>query len=293
MKHLRYLIEYLLARIIFFLFDTLPYGLTCLIGRVVGYTWWLFDRDRQKVAQENVLRSGIETDPKKALAIGRKAAQHMAIVTVESLRSTDFLNDEKRQQHISLKIAPDVLEVLNDPNQALIVASGHFGNWEVAAHLLSQYKPVAGITRKMNNPLVEKLVKKRKSRYRFRPIPKHDSNTGRFLEVLDNHEILALLFDQHAGDFGMMVDFFGHPAATFKTAAMLHLVTRTPLCVGFCKRTGPLQFEISTSNLIHHKRSGKKNDDIRAILEELTHHLETAIRSAPEQYMWGHRRWRD
>lgn len=267
--------------------------MTCLFGRCVADAWWFFDRDRQRVAKENILRSGIETDPEKALKLAKDASRHMAIVAVESLRSSHFLNDDRKDEHITLKIPPDALEALEDPNQGLILASGHFGNWEVAAHALSHYKPVAGITRKMNNPLVEKLVKKRKARYRFRPIPKHDSNSGRFLEVLDNNEILALLFDQHAGELGMPIDFFGHPASTFTTAAMLHLVTRAPLCVGFCKRTGPMKFEITTSNIIRHQRSGNKKDDIRAILELLNHHLETAIRDAPEQYMWGHRRWRD
>ncbi len=217
----------------------------------------------------------------------------MALVIVESLRSTDFLGDETIDQHLKIEIPDDVKAVLEDPQQSLIIASGHYGNWEVAGHWVSRYKPVAGITRAMNNPYIEGLVEKRKSRYHFRPIPKHDGNTGRFLEVLDNHEILALLFDQHAGEYGMMIDFFGHPAATFKTAAMLHLVTRTPLCFASCHRVGPVKFEISFSPLIHQARSGNKNEDIKAILNSLNRDLENSIRQDPTQYLWGHRRWRN
>ena len=280
-------------RVVLFLFDSLPYTFTCKVARGTANVWWVFDRKRQIVGRDNVIRSGIESDPKKARAIAKKAAHHMAIVVVESLRSTDFLSDEDTTDNIVLDIKPDVLAVMQDPEQSLIIASGHFGNWEVAGHWVSKFKPVAGITRAMNNPLIESMVKKRKSRFRFRPIPKHDSNTGRFLEVLENKEFLALLFDQHAGDYGMMIDFFGHPASTFKTPAMLHLVTRTPLCFASCRRIGPRKFEISTSNLIHQPRSGNKNEDLRGILGSLNRDLEAAIRKDPTQYLWGHRRWRD
>jgi len=116
---------------------------------------------------------------------------------------------------------------------------------------------------------------------------------GRFLEVLENKEFLALLFDQHAGEYGMMIDFFGHPASTFKTPPMLHLVTRTPLCFASCRRIGPMKFKICTSNLINQPRSGNKNEDLKAILGSLNRDLEAAIRKDPTQYLWGHRRWRD
>ncbi len=293
MKSVRHLLEYCFFRIVLFLCDTLPYRFTCAVARGAANVWWLFDRKRRIVGRDNILRAGIESDPKQATALAKKASHNMAIVIVESLRSTDFLGDDNVDDHLTLKIAPDVQAVLEDPDQSLIITSGHYGNWEVAGHWVSRYKPVAGITRAMNNPLIERVVKKRKSRYRFRPIPKHDGNTGRFLEVLDNNEILALLFDQHAGDYGMMIDFFGIPAATFKTAAMLHLVTRTPLCFVSCRRTGPMKFEITASPLIKQPRSGNKNTDLEGILNSLNRDLESAIREDPSQYLWGHRRWRD
>ena len=293
MKRIRHLIEYGLARILLLLVDTLPFPISCRVARGAANLWWVFDHQRRKVARDNIMRCGIETDPKRAANLARGATHHMAQVIVETLRSHQFLTQEKFRDHVDLKVKPDVLAALENPDQGLIIASGHFGNWEVAAHFLSRYKPVVGITRRMNNPLMDKLVQSRKASHRFRPIPKRDSNSARFLEVLENKEILALLFDQHAPSKGMLIDFFGRPAATFKTMAMLHLVTRTPLCFGSCRRIGPLKFELSTSHLIQCSPSGNKEDDIRAILTQLTQRLEEAIRQAPEQYLWGHRRWRD
>ena len=274
-------------------FDYLPIRFTRSIARGAALLWWWVDVRRQKVAVDNILRSGIETDPAKARIIARKSIQTFSILVLESLKSSHILEDDTWRNFITLDIAPDVREVLEDPEQGLILAAGHFGNWEIAAHLISQFKPVAGITRPMNNPLMEKEIKRRKGRYRFRPIPKRESNPGRLIEVLDDKEILALLFDQHAGKQGVMVDFFGHPASTHKTIAMMHLVTRTPVCYAHCIRTGPMKFEIRTSSLIKQERTGNKKEDVLSILNRLNQELESSIRLAPEQYLWAHRRWRD
>jgi Kdo2-lipid IVA lauroyltransferase/acyltransferase len=293
LKTFVHLIEFGLARILLFLFDTLPYRFNCSVSKAAANLWWWVDRRRQKVAVSNIIRSGIETDPKKARSIAKRSIQNFSMMLVESLQSDQYLEGESWRNHITLDIKPDVRAVLEDPEQPLILAAGHFGNWEIAAHLVSRYKPVAGITRGMNNPYIEKLVKSRKGRYRFRPIPKHDNNAGRLIEELNHKNILALLFDQHAGKYGMMIDFFGHAAATFKTTAMLHLVTKAPLCYAECVRTGPMQFTVTTSHLIRQAPSGNKQADIKAILTTMNGHLENTIRKDPAQYLWAHRRWRD
>ena len=290
---LRHLVEYLLLRSALVGIDALPFGSASLLARRLADLWWAVDFPRRRVARDNILRSGIETDRRRAIALSRRSAEHMGMVVIESLKSAEILDDDRWRDHVRLEIAPDVMAMLEDPNQGLIMASGHFGSWEIAAQLLSRYKPIAGITRPMNNPRVEALIQRRKPRYRFHPIPKYAADPKRFLAVLGNGEILALLTDQHARARGAAVDFFGHPAATYTTAAMLHLVARVPLCFAACRRTAPMHFEITTSPLIQHPPSGNKKRDVHAILTKLNEHLEAEIRKAPEQYIWGHRRWRD
>lgn len=293
LRALRHALEYGVLRTVLAGFDRLSFEGGRRLACRLADLWWWADVRRRRVAIENIVRSGVETDPRRARALSRAATRHMGLVVVESLKSADLLDDGRAHEHVTLAIAPDVEAILADENQGLIIASGHFGSWEIAAQLLSRRKPVAGITRPMNNPRVESLIQRRKPRYRFHPIPKYSANPSRFLEVLDGGEILALLTDQHARKGGVMIPFFGIPAATYTTAAMLHLVTRTPLCFAACTRTGPRSFVLETSPLIEQKPSGNKKADVRAILETLNGHLEAKIRAHPEQYVWAHRRWRD
>ncbi|MXX76286.1 MAG: lysophospholipid acyltransferase family protein [Holophagales bacterium] len=288
MARVLHLLEYWAARLALFGVDLLPPAAASRWAAALGSLWWTADRPRRRVAVSNILRAGVAGDGRQARAIGRGASRHMGMVLVESMKSARVLEDPERMR---VDIPGDVAAVLEDPDRGLIVVSGHFGNWEIAGQWLSRYKPVAGISRPMNNPRVQKLALERRQRRAFRMIPKYDPDPGRFLKLLGNGEILALLVDQHARQ-GIDVPFFGHPAKTHTTAAMLHLVARTPLTFAVCRRTAPMTFELTLSPLIEQQRSGDRNADVEAIVRTLNSLLEEAIRRDPEQYLWGHRRWR-
>lgn len=273
--------------------DALPLRFAIRVAERAGDLVYFFDRRRRGIARRNILRAGLADDEAGASTIARGSYRHFAALVMESLKSSAVLDADEPSRYVTLDIHPNVREVLEDPERGLLMTSGHFGNWEIGAQLLSDFKPVVGITREMSNPYVERLVQKRKPRKRFRLTPKRADDSGRFLSVLNDAEVLALLIDQYAGDRGARVDFFGHPASTHTSPALLHLVTGVALCFCSCRRTGLMTFELTTSDLIRHERTGDKQRDIRAILETLNGHLEEAIRRAPDQYVWAHRRWRD
>ena len=281
-------LEYWAARLALLSVDLLPPGAASRWAGWLGWLWWTADRSRRRVAISNVLRAGVAEDEAEARAIGGAAARHMGMVLVESMKSALVLDNPER---VRTRIPADVQTVLEDPARGLIVVSGHFGNWELAGQWLSRFKPVAGISRSMNNPRVERLARSRRPRRGFRMIPKYDTDPRRFLKLLGDGEVLALLVDQHAHQ-GADVPFFGHPAKTHTTAAMLHLVTRAPLTFAVCRRAAEWTFELTLSPLIEQQRSGDRNADVEAILRTLNTHLEEAIRRDPDQYLWGHRRWR-
>lgn len=289
---LRHVLEYRALSTALWGIDRVPLERAEALGRALGRLWFRIDRRRRRVAVENILRAGVESERSAAIDLARRSAEHFALVIVESLRSEEIFARGPDHEILELDVAPDVLEILEDPSRGMVMTSGHFGSWEIGGQRLSRWKPVAGIARPMNNPLVEKLVQERKPRYRFHPIPKYSANPGRFLQVLRAGEILALLTDQHARSGGMPIDFFGHPVQTYPTSAMLHLAARAPLCFTVCERIAPFRFRLSSSPLIQHQRSGDRRADVRAILEQLSALLEAKVRERPDQYVWGHRLWR-
>lgn len=292
MKKLRHLLEYAGLRFALFMLDRLSARTVERMAIMLADAWYTLNGSRRTIARENILRSGITHDPAEANRIARDSFRHFAVLVIESLKSQNVFTESNWQGRVNMDVNPQALALLKEPGRSLILASGHFGNWEIAAQLISFIKPVTGITRDMNNPYTDQLMKQRKPRNNFRLTPKHAAGIDRLLSVLKNGEILAVLIDQHAKDRGMQVEFFGTPASTHTSPALLHLITKAPICFGYCIRTGPMTYTLKATAPIIHKPTGNRQHDVMTILEKLNSALEDAIRQHPEQYLWAHRRWK-
>jgi len=292
MKKLRHLIEYALLRPLLALIDVLSLRSAERLATVLADIWFAAASRRRGITCDNVRRSGIASSEGEVRRIAKNSFRHFACLVIDSLKSDQYFTPETWRDHVELDVSPETMALLEKPGQGLILISGHLGNWEIAAQVISHIKPVVGITRDMNNPYTNKLMKQRKPRNRFKLTPKHDADMGRLLGTLKDGHVLALLIDQHAKSSGMMIDFFGTPASTHTSHAMLHLITKIPMCFGYCVKTGPMQFKLKALPPITAERTGNRKADVKAILEQLTRELESAIRAYPEQYLWAHRRWR-
>jgi KDO2-lipid IV(A) lauroyltransferase len=285
-------LAYHLVRTAVAVVDRLPLrGAVWALERVAD-VWFVLDRRRRRVAVENLLESGIAAEQRAARDLAWRSARHFAAVVAETLKSGELLAGEGWRDRVELALDPEVAAVLVDPAQGLLVASAHFGNWEIAAQVLSRFKPTVGAIRRPSNARLERLLYERKPGSAFRLTDEWVGNPRRFLEILARGEALALLVDLDARGRGLAVEFFGRPAATHTTLPMLHLVSRAPVAVGYCVRTGPGRFRLEGPGLIRQAPTGDRVADCRAILSRIHGQLEAAIRRHPEQYLWAHSRWK-
>ena len=116
--------------------------------------------------------------------------------------------------------------------------------------------------------------------------------------LLEKGGNLGLLCDQDAGPRGVFVDFFGSPASTFKSIALLALEYDALIMVGYSIRLPDefghhswSRFEVGCEAVID-PREVQSEDPVGEITRKYTAALEHAIRRAPEQYFWIHRRWK-
>lgn len=288
---LRHRFEYGLARVTLGLVEAVPLSIAAAMARQTARLYFCFSR-RRRIAIDNILRAGITADSREATRIARESFEHFALTLIESARCDFMFQDDAWKKQVTIHLPPAVDAILDDPRQGLLLGCGHYGNWEVAGQIMALRKPLVAVSRPMSNPLTQDLLRVRRPQVRMRLIPKHDDDLLRFLGILKHHEILALMMDQHSGSRGMAVPFFGIPAGTHTAIALLHLVTRTPLVFGVCRRVGLMRFDLTASEPLRYAATGNKADDVRAILMWLNAGLEQAIRAAPEQYLWGHRRWK-
>ena len=292
-KKTQYMFEYVALAFALFIFDALPLKVAESTALFFADQYYRFNKRRRLIAQANIKRSGIASEPKDIDRIARDSFRNFGLVAVESLKFQKYITADNWRERVEVDVGQDVLDILANDKQGIVLVSAHLGNWEVAGKILSFLKPVSAIARKMNNPYANKIMDERNKGNRVKLIPKHGAGALTFLREIRRGNALTLLVDQHARSGGVMVDCFGIPASTYPTPAFLHLRTKAPLIFGYCVRTGPMRYKVAAVDLSHLPVTGDRDGDVNIIITALNMELEKAVRQHPGQYLWAHRRWRD
>ena len=185
----------------------------------------------------------------------------------------------------------------HEQGRGVLLLTGHFGNWEVATVAgITQFPQYRGLFHFVRRPfkpaLLNEFVTRRFQRSGFGTLAKRGSLDA-ILELLGRGAIIVYVFDQHAGaKDGIPVDFFGHPAGTFKSLAVLALNTGAPVIPASSWRepdgTHVLRFE-EPLPLIECDDIGEA---IRRNTRAYNAALERMLLRHPEQWIWMHRRWK-
>ena len=185
----------------------------------------------------------------------------------------------------------------------VMLVGGHFGNWEVVNAVFGLFgTPLGVVARDLDNPYLHDWFERLRVLSGHRLISKNGASAA-MPPFLQGRGHLALLCDQDAGPRGLFVDFFGKPASTFKSIALLALEHRALICVGGAIRLpdnfrredaiGPSwsKFQLVCEEIID-PETIDSSDPVGEITRRYTAALERLIRRAPEQYFWVHRRWK-
>ena len=174
-----------------------------------------------------------------------------------------------------------------------LMLTAHLGNWELlaAAHQLTGF-PLSIVVRPLDAPWLEALAQRLRRSTGVELIDKRGALRP-VLEALRRGRMIGILMDQNAARReGVFVDFFGRPASTSRSIAVLALRTRTPVVPIFARRDADGRHTV----LIHPTLTLPEANGSDAAVVELTARctaaIERAIREAPEQWLWSHDRWR-
>ncbi len=186
------------------------------------------------------------------------------------------------------------LEAARASGKGLIIATGHFANWEmigVALHHLGV--PYSAVTRPPNNPWVADWIAARRATMgTHEQIPKGSDGTRRLFSTLRRGEPVVMLIDQHLAE-GIPAPLFGQPAMT--THAPATLADKLDLLVlpMSVRRVGAAaRFEVVFSPALAAPRSGQVERDILQMTTQLNAFIEAEVRRRPEHWLWMHRRFK-
>jgi KDO2-lipid IV(A) lauroyltransferase len=207
-----------------------------------------------------------------------------------------FMSVKRRQAWIRVENTESPIRAL-ERGKGLILLTGHFGNFEVSTMGgISQFPQYHGmfhfVRRALKPALLNRIVTRRFRQAGFGVLPKRGS-LDRILELLSQGALIVYVFDQHAGrPDGIVVDFFGHPAGTFKSVALLALETGAPVVPACSWREPDGSHVLRFEDPLPLVESDDPGEEIRQNTHAYNVAIERMILRHPEQWIWMHRRWK-
>ncbi len=251
---------------------------------------------RGEVIEANIRRAFPELSDDEIARSVRVAAAYWGRLAAEVAHAHSLTDED------ALARAQPALEAFNRAragDSGLLVLTAHLGNFELMARLVARFTPqFAVLHRGFRNRFFERFYDGRR-RAAGVEVLQRTAGMRTALRVLNSGGTVAIALDQNqrAGR-GIFVDMFGTPACTSTVMARLSLASGLPVLPMFAVWDGD-RLALDVSEPIRPGGPGSpaaglssREDKVRALTERYTKEIEDAVRRHPEQWNWGHRRWK-
>ncbi len=295
-------LEYAVARSALGVLNAMPVTWAMAVGKAMGSLAHSLAAELRRTGERNLLLAfpeKSEQERRDLLAacfknLGRQLGlfSHFSTDTREQLLSlTEFKGLEILE---GFKTGGSASDGTGGGHRGVILFTGHVGAWELSSFGLSlRGHPLSFLVRRLDNPKVEQLVERIRTRFGNQSVDKRGAARP-MLNILKTGGTLGLLVDLNTlDDEAIFVDFFGVPASTTFMLAKLALRTNAvvlPIFAPWDERLG--KFLVHTLPPVSIEPSGDEQEDVRRLTAELSKSVENYVRKYPEQWLWIHKRWK-
>ena len=208
--------------------------------------------------------------------------------TLDLLRMSDWIG---RTESICEVRNPEILREALAEERGVLLASGHFGNWEIICPRLAEVGfPMSLYVGAQTNPRSDDNQNTLRASFGVETIGRSRQAPLRIRRALEKNRAVTIIVDQNDNKSDLFVDFFGKAASMSKGLGSFHYLKQSPVLFTTCTYQGDrclLEFQ-----RLECPHSGDKERDLQHMSQAFTTAMEAAICRHPEQYFWMHRRWR-
>lgn len=279
-------------RLLILFFQTLPGPAARWLGRQLGLLGWrLMKRKRKQLLRHMDLAFRGEFSRAQQEAWVRGNFEHLGLFAAEIARLALYTKDNIGEL-CDLSETRRFDEMLAR-GKGLLVVPAHHGNWELCGYSVSLLGyPLLSVARPLDNPLVNELVDGIRRRSGNEIIHKYQV-LWTLKKQLDKGRIVTMSVDQNGGVAGIFVPLFGTLASTVASPAELALASGAPIVVATLNRLPDgVRHKFHVWDVIEWQKTGDHDADRYALLTRINQAYEKAIRAYPEQWLWGHQRWK-
>lgn len=259
-------------------------------------TYYLFPLRRQVVLEniDRVFCDRLSASDRKKLA--QCFYGHMMLLILENLRSS-WMSEGEIKRHVRVEGYETVVKAA-EKNKGVLLFTGHFGNWEFTpVGAVLQFDVFKGrfhiLRRLLSNKAFEKVLFRRFYKAGLNVIPKK-SGLNQVLEALARNDVVVFIMDQYArpDKDGILVDFFGKKAGTYKSLALIARGTGAPVVPVVCYRESFARHVMKFYEPVEWVEDPDPDREIQENTRRYNEALERMVLDHPDQWCWFHRRWK-
>jgi KDO2-lipid IV(A) lauroyltransferase len=293
-RALDYLV-YLVVRIVVCVVQALPVSMAWQFAENLAWLAYHVNRRHRSVACENLRRAFPDLDAAAVNRLVRLVYRHSCLMLIEMILIPRKLHLSNMERHVRYPSPSDRRVGMQwfKSKRPILTVTGHLGNWELLSYTFGMYGFRGGIiARRLDNPYLDRFLKRFRSATGQALLDKNE-DYEKVQQMLGAGQHLGILGDQDAGPRGVFVEFFGRPASTHKSIALLSLEYSAPIVVlAALRRKEPLHYDVHLADIILPEDYAHLPQAVRFITERHAKALEKLVRVDPTQYFWLHRRWK-
>ena len=278
---------YWLARTFIACIQLLPLKLVARLGRAGGALAFHLDARHRRVTLKNLtLCFAPEKSAAEIHALAQENFRRLGENYLCAVKTAAMTFEELRP-HLEF-VGNECLPRKTDDTapRNVVVAIGHFGNFELYARLQSVLSGYQGATTyRALNRLMQDLRARSGCLFFERRADGHALRR----RMEQRGMVLGLLADQSAK--GMRAPFLGHDCNTGLAPAILALRYDAELYTQICYRVALAKWRLEFGEKIPTHENGEPRSSA-AIMLDVNRALETAVRRDPANWFWVHRRWK-
>lgn len=270
-------------------FSKLPLRFIQNLAKSVGSLLYITNSSIRRTTEINLGIAYPELSASERTRLAKRSVQSQCMTYAESFKiwgsEPEFALKQIRNIH-----HPEIFtDALKNPNGTLAVVP-HFGTWELLNAWVNQHTSPVIMYKPSKNPDVDRFMLEARQRLNAALVPTDETGVRALFKHLKQGGFAAILPDhvpKKSG--GIYSPFYGQNALSSTLLSKLATKTQCSVIGLSCLRHDDLNgFDIHVTKL----STDILSKDLQLSVDTLNKEMERMINIAPEQYLWGYKRFR-
>ncbi|MGB1205509.1 MAG: lysophospholipid acyltransferase family protein [Chitinophagales bacterium] len=281
--------QYLIFRTVIFFISNIPFALVYRISDMLSWLFFYVIKYRKKVVFANLRASFPTKSEAEITAIARKFYTNLSDILLESFKAFTMSKADFLERYKILN--PEVSQHYFEKNQGVIVAGGHYTNWEwlaicsplqVVQSMIGFYKPLA-------NTRINDFVAQSRSQFGMGLASIYETNKT-FQTFMPKAHVFVMIGDQSPSNVtkSYWIKFLNQDTACLHGIEQQARTYNCPIVYFDAQRTKRGYYEMTLIPIIE-KPLELADGEITA---KYMRKLEQIILEKPENWLWSHKRWK-